>query len=70
MERITRQEEDASTPQKLLINIEEAAKMLSLSRPFLYRLVDEEKIPVHRFHTAVRFSVDELKQWLVDRRGA
>ncbi len=70
MERITRQGEDASTPQKLLINIEEAAKMLSLSRPFLYRLIDEEKIPVHRFHTSVRLSVDELKQWLVDRRGA
>lgn len=53
---------------RLLYKVEEAAEMLSLSRAFLYRLIDRENVPVHRFGTSVRVSLDELKDWLQKRR--
>jgi excisionase family DNA binding protein len=54
-------------PQPLLLNINQVAKMLSLSRTTVYKLIDVEGLPVVRFGRAVRVSPTSLQQWL-DRR--
>jgi excisionase family DNA binding protein len=54
-------------PQPLLLNINQVAKMLSLSRTTVYKLIEVEGLPVVRFGRAVRVSPTSLQQWL-DRR--
>jgi excisionase family DNA binding protein len=53
----------------LLITVEEAAKILSLSRTMVYELINREGLPVHRFNSAVRISPIELKTWLDERKA-
>jgi excisionase family DNA binding protein len=52
----------------LLITVEEAAKILSLSRTMVYELISRESLPVHRFNSAVRISPTELQTWLNERK--
>ena len=54
-------------PQPLLLNINQVAKLLGLSRTTVYKLIDVEGLPVVRFGRAVRVSSTSLQQWL-DRR--
>jgi excisionase family DNA binding protein len=51
-----------------LITVEEAAKLLSLSRTMVYELINRERLPVHRFNTAVRINPAELQIWLTERK--
>lgn len=52
----------------LLITVEEAARLLSLSRTMVYELIHREGLPVHRFNTAVRINPAELQTWLNERK--
>jgi excisionase family DNA binding protein len=60
--------EETSLIHPLLITVEEAAKLLSLSRTMVYELINRERLPVHRFHTAVRINPAELQIWLNERK--
>jgi excisionase family DNA binding protein len=57
-------------PQPLLLNVTQVAKMLSLSRTMVYKLIDVEGLPVVRFGRAVRVSPKSLQQWLDRRQSA
>lgn len=59
---------DAMLPQRtLLVDVMQAARMLSLSRSSIYQLIwNEELIPV-RIGRSVRFSVEQLEQFVTDR---
>jgi excisionase family DNA binding protein len=48
-----------------LITAQEAAKRLSLSKGYLYRLARAGRLPCHRVGRAVRFNIDELHAWLI-----
>jgi len=45
----------------------EAAEMLSLSRSSLYQLICSEQLVPIRIGRSVRFSVDQLEQFVADR---
>jgi excisionase family DNA binding protein len=50
--------------QENLITIKQAASMLALSVPTLYRLVEARKLPYFKIGGAVRFSERALLAWL------
>ncbi len=54
-------------PDKLL-NIKQAAEMLSLSVPTIYGLVHRAEIPVSKRGKRLYFSKAELTQWIKDGR--
>lgn len=56
--------------QPLLVTVSQVAKMLSLSRTMIYKLIDIEGLPVVRFGRAVRVSPTSLQQWLERRQSA
>ena len=60
--------EETPPIQPLLITVEEAARILSLSRTMVYELINGEGLPVHRFHTAIRVNPAELQIWLNERK--
>jgi excisionase family DNA binding protein len=60
--------EETSPIQQILITVEEAARILSLSRTMVYDLINREGLPVHRFNTAVRINPTELQAWLNERK--
>jgi excisionase family DNA binding protein len=64
----TMPENQETLDEILLIPIEKAAKLLSLSRTMVYELIRIEGLPVHRFNSAVRISPTELKAWLAGRQ--
>jgi excisionase family DNA binding protein len=55
------------TPQPLLLNISQVARMLGLGRTKVYELIKEEKLPVMYFGRAVRVSPTSLQRWLAQR---
>jgi excisionase family DNA binding protein len=60
--------EETPPIQQILITVEEAARILSLSRTMVYDLINREGLPVHRFNTAVRINPAELQTWLNERK--
>ena len=57
------------TPQPLLLNISQVARMLGLGRTKVYELIKEEKLPVMYFGRAVRVSPTSLQRWLAQREA-
>ncbi len=55
-------------PESLLLTVPEVAKSLRLGRTKVYDLIYFEGLPVVRFGRAVRVPVEELRQWLNERR--
>ncbi len=49
-------QETIQDTQPLLVTVSQVAKMLSLSRTMIYKLIDIEGLPVVRFGRAVRVS--------------
>ena len=58
----------ASTNEPLqpLLTIAEVCKLLHLSRPMIYTLIDQG-LPFMKFGKAVRFSPTSLQRWLARR---
>jgi excisionase family DNA binding protein len=49
---------------------EEIANMLRVSRPWVYRLVQENRIPFFRIAgKLIRFNADEINLWMKENRG-
>jgi excisionase family DNA binding protein len=63
-------QETIQDTQPLLVTVSQVAKMLSLSRTMIYKLIDIEGLPVVRFGRAVRVSPKSLQQWLERRQSA
>jgi len=51
-------------PQPLLVRVEEAARLLSLSRSTLYEMLASGELPSVKFGAARRVPVVALKQWV------
>jgi excisionase family DNA binding protein len=60
--------EETPPTNPFLITVEEAARLLSLSRTMVYELINREGLPVHRFKSAIRVNPTELQDWLNERK--
>ena len=58
--------ESFQEPLQPLLTIAEVCKLLHLSRPMIYTLIDQG-LPVLKFGKAVRFSPTSLQRWLTRR---
>lgn len=54
-------------PQGPLLTVCDVASLLRVSRATVYNWVNGEKIPYLRINDVVRFSVDRLETWLLER---
>jgi excisionase family DNA binding protein len=50
-----------------LISINQACEHLGISRPYIYRLINEKKLPYYVVGTLKRFKVSELDEWAKSR---
>ena len=57
----------ASTTRPLLVNIRQAAEMLSVSRSSIYQLIWNDELTPIRIGRSVRFSVEHLEAFVADR---
>ena len=58
--------ESSHEPLQPLLTIADVCKLLHLSRPMIYTLIDQG-LPVMKFGKAVRFSPMSLQRWLARR---
>ena len=54
--------------KRLLVNIEELAARLAISKTGAYRLVARNALPFYRISGLLRFDVDEIEAFLRDNR--
>jgi excisionase family DNA binding protein len=59
-----------NSEDKLLLTVEQAAAVLSLSRRTLWRLTKDGKLPAVRYGRAVRYWIEDLKKWVEQQREA
>jgi excisionase family DNA binding protein len=59
--------EDATSQEPLLWTLDQVSQTLSLGRTTLYRLIDQEGLPVMRFGRCVRVNPIRLRAWLEQR---
>uniref|UniRef100_A0A7V3KMH9 DNA-binding protein n=1 Tax=candidate division WOR-3 bacterium TaxID=2052148 RepID=A0A7V3KMH9_UNCW3 len=50
------------------LTVDEIAKMLRVSRVWIYKLVREKRIPYYHIEKCVRFHPQEIEQWLAECR--
>ena len=55
------------TTRPWLVSIRQAAEMLSLSRSSIYLLMDSDQLTPIRIGRSVRFTVEQLEQFVADR---
>ena len=53
-----------------LLTIPAVARILNVSRPTVYALIDSEGLPIIRLGRSVRVSPLSLEQWLAERESA
>ncbi|MEI7772952.1 MAG: helix-turn-helix domain-containing protein [Chloroflexales bacterium] len=58
-----------STVEPLLVRVEEAARILSLSRSTIYEMMDAGELPSVRRGTARRIPVAALRAWVAHQTG-
>ncbi|NNJ12002.1 helix-turn-helix domain-containing protein [Chloroflexales bacterium ZM16-3] len=56
--------------EPLLVRVEEAARILSLSRSTIYEMMDAGELPSVRRGTARRIPVDALRAWVARQTGS
>lgn len=61
--------EPITEPRPLLVNVIQAAEMLAVSRSSIYQLVWNEQLVPIRIGRSVRFSIDDIEDF-VARRSA
>jgi excisionase family DNA binding protein len=61
-----RKEGSSDEPLRPLLTIADVCKLLHLSRPMIYTLIDQG-LPFMKFGKAVRFSPTSLERWLARR---
>ncbi len=61
---MTETKQPAMPVEPLLVRVEEAARMLSLSRSTIYEMLDSGELPSVRRGTARRIPVTALRAWV------
>lgn len=56
------------TGQQMLLNVDELARLLRLSKTSIYRLVERRQIPFHRLPRGLRFSKTDVENYLQQTR--
>ena len=56
-----------TTTRPLLVSVEQAARMLSISRSSIYLLMESDQLTPIRIGRSVRFPVEQLEQFVADR---
>ena len=51
------------------LTVQEMAKILRLSKVYVYKLVRLKQIPYYHIHKAVRFHPEEIQKWLASKRS-
>ena len=51
------------------LTVQEMAKILRLSKVYVYKLVRLKQIPYYHIHKAVRFHPEEIQEWLASKRS-
>lgn len=51
-----------------LITPEEAASLLRMSKPSVYRLIGKRKIPFYKISGSLRFKTSEIEKYINDAR--
>ncbi len=64
---LERLQEGKQVVQPLLLNIEQAMRVLSLGKTKIYELIESEGLPVIHIGKAVRFPYTRLQQWIDER---
>jgi excisionase family DNA binding protein len=54
---------------RLLLRVDEAAKLMAISRSKAYELIAGEQIPAIRVGKSIRVPVQELMDWIKDNCG-
>lgn len=54
----------------LLVDVPQAAAILAISRSSIYQLIWSEQLTPIRIGRSVRFSVEQLEQFVIDRIAA
>jgi len=63
------QEQPDNTPKPLLVTVAQAAEILTIGRSTIYQLIwNAELVPI-RIGRSVRFTVDQLKEYVNRRRA-
>lgn len=50
--------------KQIAVNVTQAARMIGVSRPKLYQLMQEDGFPVVRFGRCVRIPVEPFRTWV------
>ncbi len=58
----------ATTTDRLLLTVEEAARRLGIGRTLAWRLVQERELPSVRVGRCVRVPLRDLEAWVDERR--
>ncbi|AIE76161.1 helix-turn-helix domain-containing protein [Synechocystis sp. PCC 6714] len=56
-------------PQKHYLTTQEAANLLNISRPYLYKLLDQEKIPFTKIGSHRRIKAEDILDYRQKRDG-
>lgn len=64
LENDTERKNEVSSEHKLVISVEEMARMLSISRPFAYKLSHQAGFPVIVLGKRRLINVEALQHWL------
>jgi excisionase family DNA binding protein len=59
--------ENVTAQEPLLLTLNQASTLLNLGRTTLYRLINQEGLPVMRFGRSVRIHPVHLREWLEQR---
>jgi PTS system nitrogen regulatory IIA component len=51
-----------------ILNFKQAAELLSVSQPTLYRWIGDNRIPCYKVEGQWRFFEDELRRWVKEHR--
>jgi excisionase family DNA binding protein len=54
---------------RLLLTVREAAAMLAISTRTLWSLTDRGEVPAVRVGRAVRYCIDDLRDWIKRKKG-
>ena len=70
MAMITASDQPKSPVEPLLVRVEEAARILSLSRSTIYEMMDAGELPSVRYGAARRIPVAALRAWVAQHTQA
>jgi len=53
---------------EIFLTVDDLSEKLKISKVWIYKLVRQKRIPFYHIEKCVRFSPEEIRQWLEERR--